>query len=375
MSAPVLYVAEPPPYVPASPRPMVVDCSALAGVLFQEPWMDQALQRLSGHRLYAPHLLQAEICSVAVKKARRGAAEAAAEGLAQWQNVAVELTDFDVQQTFAIAQRYQLSAYDASYLWLRRSVALPAGDLRFETRRRRPHRAPRRAGVHRKKATAMFDAVLFDCDGVLVDSEPITNGVLRQNAQTKPAGRSRRPSASASSSARRVRDERVRIEAETGKPLTEDWMRAFYARRNQRLMAELQAVAGALDAVIARTQPHLRPASPAPRAQTGPRSSDARSAWPAWRRTSKTASSADNDQPRSKPHPDVYLAAAAHLGVNPARCLVIEDTASGVQAGLAAGATVWGYCQHGDGRAFQGLPVARVMHHMGELAQHLGALR
>ena len=77
--APVLLVAEPPAqYLPRPP--MVVDCSALAGVLFQEPWMDQALQRLSGHRLYAPHLLQAEICSVAVKKARGGAAEAAAAG-------------------------------------------------------------------------------------------------------------------------------------------------------------------------------------------------------------------------------------------------------------------------------------------------------
>jgi predicted nucleic acid-binding protein len=122
--APVLFVAEPPPqYLPRPP--MVVDCSALAGVLFQEPWMDLALQRLSGHRLCAPHLLQAEICSVAVKKARSGAAEAAAEGLAQWQDVAVELTDFDVQQTFALAQRYQLSAYDASYLWLADQLRCP----------------------------------------------------------------------------------------------------------------------------------------------------------------------------------------------------------------------------------------------------------
>ena len=47
-----------------------------------------------------------------------------------------------------------------------------------------------------------------------------------------------------------VRDERARIEAETGQPLTEDWMRAFYARRDQRLRAELQAMDGALQAVI-----------------------------------------------------------------------------------------------------------------------------
>lgn len=44
---------------------------------------------------------------------------------------------------------------------------------------------------------------------------------------------------------------------------------------------------------------------------------------------------------RGKPHPDPYLAAAAALGVAPDRCLVVEDSPSGVAAGLAAGMTVW----------------------------------
>jgi beta-phosphoglucomutase-like phosphatase (HAD superfamily) len=43
---------------------------------------------------------------------------------------------------------------------------------------------------------------------------------------------------------------------------------------------------------------------------------------------------------RPKPAPDGYLAAAAELGVAPGCCVVVEDTASGVQAGLAAGARV-----------------------------------
>ena len=50
-----------------------------------------------------------------------------------------------------------------------------------------------------------------------------------------------------------------------------------------------------------------------------------------------------HEMPRSKPHPDVYLAAAAHLEVEPARCLVVEDTTVGITAGVAAGATVWAY--------------------------------
>jgi HAD superfamily hydrolase (TIGR01509 family) len=50
-----------------------------------------------------------------------------------------------------------------------------------------------------------------------------------------------------------------------------------------------------------------------------------------------------HEMPRSKPHPDVYLAAAAHLQVDPALCLVVEDTPVGITAGVAAGATVWAY--------------------------------
>lgn len=123
-AAPVLHLAEPPAQYLLRP-PLVVDCSALAGVLFQEPWMEVALQRLAGHRLYAPHLLQAEICSVAVKKARRGAAETAAAGLSEWPSMAIELTDFDVEQAIALALRYQLSACDASYLWLAEQLRCP----------------------------------------------------------------------------------------------------------------------------------------------------------------------------------------------------------------------------------------------------------
>jgi len=50
------------------------------------------------------------------------------------------------------------------------------------------------------------------------------------------------------------------------------------------------------------------------------------------------------ETPRSKPAPDVYLAAAAALGVDPARTAVVEDTPTGVRAGVVAGATVFGYC-------------------------------
>lgn len=47
---------------------------------------------------------------------------------------------------------------------------------------------------------------------------------------------------------------------------------------------------------------------------------------------------------RGKPHPDIFLHAAAQLGVSPSACLVIEDSLSGVRAGVAAGMTVIGLC-------------------------------
>jgi HAD superfamily hydrolase (TIGR01509 family) len=49
---------------------------------------------------------------------------------------------------------------------------------------------------------------------------------------------------------------------------------------------------------------------------------------------------------RGKPAPDVYLFAARQLGAEPSACLVVEDTPPGVQAGVAAGMTVFGYCAH-----------------------------
>ncbi|MFY7904754.1 MAG: HAD family hydrolase, partial [Burkholderiaceae bacterium] len=95
-----------------------------------------------------------------------------------------------------------------------------------------------------------FEAVLFDCDGVLVDSEPITNGVLRQMLNEAGWALSQ-AECERVFIGKAVRDERARIEAETGVPLTEDWMRAFYARRDVRLRAELRAMDGALEAVAA----------------------------------------------------------------------------------------------------------------------------
>lgn len=81
-----------------------------------------------------------------------------------------------------------------------------------------------------------------------------------------------------------------------------------------------------------------------------------------------------HEMPRSKPHPDVYLAAAAHLQVPPAHCLVVEDTTVGITAGVAAGATVWAYAPSGvDVQPLQQAGARKVFAHMRELRLPAGA--
>ena len=86
-----------------------------------------------------------------------------------------------------------------------------------------------------------------------------------------------------------------------------------------------------------------------------------------------------HEMPRTKPAPDVYLAAAAALKVDPLRCLVVEDTVTGVAAGVAAGATVVGYSPsalgHGTPEALCAAGAVRVIHDMAELPALLGAMR
>lgn len=185
-----------------------------------------------------------------------------------------------------------------------------------------------------------FDAVLFDCDGVLVDSEPITNGVLRDMLAESgwvltPAECMRLFVGKA------VKDERALIEANTGQPLTEDWMHRFRERRNAGLLARLQAIDGAVQAVAsihAQYAGRIACASGADRFKVEMQLNKC-GLMPYF----KGNIFSGHELPRSKPHPDVYLAAAAALGVDAKRCAVVEDSVTGVLAGVAAGATVFGY--------------------------------
>lgn len=187
---------------------------------------------------------------------------------------------------------------------------------------------------------AKFEAVLFDCDGVLVDSESITNGVLRDMLEDL-GWKLGSEECMRIFIGKTIRDEGAQIEKHTGRPLTEEWLASFRERRNEQLMLRVQAVRGALDAVRwahQRFEGRIACASGADRLKV-----ELQLEKCGLMPFLKGRVFSGHELPRSKPSPDVYLAAAAALGVDPRRCAVVEDTAIGATAGVAAGATVFGY--------------------------------
>jgi HAD superfamily hydrolase (TIGR01509 family) len=221
-----------------------------------------------------------------------------------------------------------------------------------------------------------FAAVLFDCDGVLVDSEPITNRVLAQMLGELGWQLTAEESMGIFTG-KAVVDESALIASKTGFSITPAWLASFWARRNAALDAELLAVpgaAGAVRALHARLDGRIACASGADRHKI--------------ELQLEKAGILDcfagrifsgHETPRSKPHPDVYLAAAAALGVDARRCAVVEDTVTGVAAGVAAGATVFGYSpgdlSHSSPEALREAGAAQLFADMAQLPALLGAFR
>lgn len=119
-----LIVAEPKATY-ASRRPMVVDCSVLATILFDEPAREHATRLLSGHDLFAPHLLDHEMVHVAVKKAVDGRADDARHALADLAGMAITRRSVNTAWQWRTALAYELSGFDAAYLQLALELRAP----------------------------------------------------------------------------------------------------------------------------------------------------------------------------------------------------------------------------------------------------------
>lgn len=119
-----LVVAEPSGAYARRP-PMVVDCSVLAAVLFDEPERENAALALAGKALHAPDLIDHELASVAVKKARLGLEAVARQGLVDLRRLALTRHPIDPVDQWTAARRHQLTAYDAAYLQLAIELSAP----------------------------------------------------------------------------------------------------------------------------------------------------------------------------------------------------------------------------------------------------------
>lgn len=121
-----LHVAGPPVSYAMRP-PAAVDANVPAAFVFGEPEGETALARLHPYALHAPTLLPYEIASVAMNKLRRGQAspEDLAARLEGFDFGSIRLAEAPPAGIFGLAQRYRLTAYDASYLWLAAELRAP----------------------------------------------------------------------------------------------------------------------------------------------------------------------------------------------------------------------------------------------------------
>jgi HAD superfamily hydrolase (TIGR01509 family) len=184
-----------------------------------------------------------------------------------------------------------------------------------------------------------FDLVIFDCDGVLVDSEVITSRVFSK--MLNELGMAVTPDEVFERFVGRSMTQCLeRIAGLLGREVPENFVREYHLRSATALKSELKAVPGIEAALEAIDLPYCV-------ASNGSREKmqttlGITGLLPKFEDKIFSVS----EVARGKPFPDLFLYAAGKSAVAPSACAVIEDTATGVSAGVAAGMTVFGYCAH-----------------------------
>ncbi len=178
-----------------------------------------------------------------------------------------------------------------------------------------------------------LSAVIFDCDGVLVDSERVQTGLLRDMA-SELSFHLTTAEADDLFRGRRLASCMEAISARINRPLPQGFERQFRRRLSAALEAHLRAVPGCH---------RLLGSLPVPAAVASNSRMDQvvqeLSITGLLPRLQGRIFSA-YDLGRWKPEPAVYLAAAAHLHVEPRYCLAVEDSPAGVAAAISAGMSV-----------------------------------
>lgn len=180
----------------------------------------------------------------------------------------------------------------------------------------------------------MVDAVLFDLDGVLVDSEPVWEEVRR--AYVAAHGGTWQPDSQRRLMGMSTAEWAAYLSGELGVDRTAEQVATEVVAEMTRRYAQHVPLIDDADAVVRRlaTRWPLGLASSSPTRLIAA-ALDAMGLADAFGATLSTEETA-----RGKPAPDVWLAVAARLGVDPARCVAIEDSSNGVRSAAAAGMRV-----------------------------------
>ncbi|WP_435643225.1 HAD family hydrolase [Streptomyces sp. H49] len=185
-----------------------------------------------------------------------------------------------------------------------------------------------------------YDLIIFDNDGVLVDSEPISNRHLAAYLTELGVPTSYEDSLRdyMGSAMHRVHD---LVLERTGRRLPEDFDDVLHARIFASFERELRPVPGAVDVLeklAADGVPYCVASSGShQKIRVGHRTAG----LDRWFQEDRIFSS--QDVGRGKPAPDLFLYTAERMGVAPERCAVVEDSPLGVQAAVAAGMDVYGF--------------------------------
>lgn len=233
---------------------------------------------------------------------------------------------------------------------------------------RRPSR-PARASPPAPDPAArpVIAAVLFDCDGVLADSEGLVNAVVAEDLTARgwriDAGQARETFLGMAAP-----DMVPVIEARIGRALPRDWIPVLSHRIAEAMTHALRPVEGAREAVAAVVAAGI----PVAVASNSAREElAAKLAILGLAEVFAGRTLSFEDVARPKPAPDLYLAAARACGADPRRCVVVEDSLLGARAGIAAGCRVLGLTRDTDAGIFAAIgaePIAA----LGLLAATLG---
>jgi HAD superfamily hydrolase (TIGR01509 family) len=210
--------------------------------------------------------------------------------------------------------------------------------------------------------------VIFDCDGVLVDSETISNAVLAR-ALTAEGLPTTLPQSRRDYQGLLLAEIDSRAQAKLGHPLAKDWIERYERDRTIAFRRELRAVPGVAEAIQ-----QIKEAGPAVCVASQGKLEKTRLSLQLTKLDPLFVDEAlfsAYSVPRGKPHPDLFLHAAQAMAAEPSRCAVVEDTLSGVTAAVAAGMRVVGYAADSDAAVLRAAG-AEVFEAMEELPGMLG---